>query len=122
MRAGEAITLDRGDVELPEGRVTVRNAKNGRSREVALHPSTVALDTYARVRDECCQHPNDPSFLVSNAGTRLHRGGLARVRPGCADAAALTESRSGAKSERPFAPAPARTLDLAPLRVGCCRC
>lgn len=75
MRGGEAIALDRGDVDLPERRLTVRRAKNGKSREVALHPSTAkALDAYARVRDECCPRPNDPSFLVSNAGTRLHRG------------------------------------------------
>ena len=75
MRVGEAIALDRSDVELPEGRLTVRRGKNGRSREVALHPSTVtALDAYARLRDELCPHPKDRSFLVSNAGTRLDYG------------------------------------------------
>jgi integrase len=63
MRIGEAVALDRGDVELPEGRLTVRHAKNGRSREVARHPSTVtALDAYARVRDELCARPKAPSF------------------------------------------------------------
>lgn len=75
MRIGEVIALDRGEVELPEGRLTVRHGKNGRSREVALHMSTVAaLDAYARVRDELCPHPKDPSFLVTNAGTRLYYG------------------------------------------------
>jgi integrase/recombinase XerD len=75
MRVGEAIALDRGDVELAEGRLTVRRDKNGKSREVALHPSSVrALDAYARVRDELCPHPKDPSFLISAAGARLHRG------------------------------------------------
>jgi integrase/recombinase XerD len=75
MRIGEAIALDRSDVELPEGRLTVRHAKNGRSREVALHRTTVtALDAYARVRDELCPRPKNPSFLISNAGTRLHKG------------------------------------------------
>jgi hypothetical protein len=64
-----------GDVELAEGRLTVRRDKNGKSREVALHPSTVrALDAYARACDELCPHPKDPSFLISAAGARLHRG------------------------------------------------
>jgi integrase/recombinase XerD len=75
MRIGEVIALDRGEVELAEGRLTVRHGKNGRSREVALHPSTVtALDAYARLRDELCPHPKDPSFLVTNVGTRLYYG------------------------------------------------
>ena len=75
MRIGEVIALDRGDVELPEGRLTVRRGKNGRSREVALHASTAtALDAYARLRDELCPHPKAPSFLVTNAGTRLDYG------------------------------------------------
>ncbi len=75
MRIGEAIALDRGDVELREGRLTVRRDKSGKSREIALHPSTVtALAGYARLRDELCPHPKDPSFLISAAGARLYRG------------------------------------------------
>jgi integrase/recombinase XerD len=74
MRIGEAITVDRLDVELPEGRLTVRHAKNGRSREIALHPSTVtALDRYARVRDELCPCPKAPSFLLTKTGQRLNK-------------------------------------------------
>lgn len=80
MRISEAIALDRYDVELPERRLTVRRAKNGRSREVPLHPSTVnALERYARVRDELCPRPKDPSFLISSAGGRLHRGAVWQV-------------------------------------------
>ncbi len=75
MRIGDAIALNRDDVELREQRLTVRHGKNGRSREVAIHPSTVAaLDAYDHVRDGLCPHPKDPSFLVSNAGTRLDYG------------------------------------------------
>jgi integrase/recombinase XerD len=75
MRIGEAVALDRSDVELPEHRLTVRHGKNGRSREVALHPSTVtALDGYARVRDELCPLPKDTTFLVTDTGGRLHKG------------------------------------------------
>jgi integrase len=72
MRVGEAIALDRADVELEAHRLTIRHAKGGKSREIPLHPSTVvALDSYARVRDERCPDPADPSFLLSTAGTRL---------------------------------------------------
>ena len=75
MRIGEVIGLDLSDVELPEARLTVRCAKNGRSREVPLHPTTAtALDAYAGVRDELCPRPRDPSFLVTDTGARLHKG------------------------------------------------
>jgi len=75
MRIGEAVGLDRDDVELSEGRLTVRHGKNGRSREIALHPSTVtALRSYARVRDELCPHPKAPSFLVTVTGMRMNKG------------------------------------------------
>jgi integrase/recombinase XerD len=75
MRVSEACGLDRSDVELPEGRLTVRHAKNGRSREIPLHPSTVAaLDCYARARDELCPHPQDPdAFFLSGWGGRPSR-------------------------------------------------
>lgn len=75
MRVSEACKLDRRDVELAEGRLTVRHAKNGRSREIPLHPSTVeALARYARTRDQLCPVPKDPdAFFVSGAGGRLHR-------------------------------------------------
>jgi len=75
MRVGEAINLDRPDVEMTQARLTVRRGKNGRSRELALHPSTVAaLDTYAGVRDRLCPHPTDPAFLLTSTGRRLHAG------------------------------------------------
>jgi integrase/recombinase XerD len=75
MRVSEACGLDRSDVELPEGRLTVRHAKNGRSREIPLHPSTVtALDRYDRAREELCPHPQDPAaFFLSGWGGRLSR-------------------------------------------------
>ena len=75
MRIGEVIGLDRDDVELSEGRLIVRRDKSGKSREIALHPSTVsALGAYARLRDELCPYPKDGSFLITPSGLRLHRG------------------------------------------------
>jgi integrase len=75
MRPGEAIRLDRADVDLGVGVVKVVASKFGKSREVPLHPSTVtALAGYARLRDELSPQPQAASFLVSAAGTRLvHR-------------------------------------------------
>ncbi|MDQ2896341.1 MAG: tyrosine-type recombinase/integrase [Actinomycetota bacterium] len=75
MRVSEACGLDRSDVELAEGRLTVRHAKNGRSREIPLHASTVeALTRYARARDELCPVPKDPAaFFLSGAGGRVRR-------------------------------------------------
>jgi integrase/recombinase XerD len=75
MRVSEACGLDRSDVELAEGRLTVRHAKNGRSREIPLHPSTVAaLNGYVRARDELCPVPKDPAaFFLSGGGGRLSR-------------------------------------------------
>jgi len=41
IRVGEAIALDRGDVDLAAGRLLVRYGKFGKTRELALHLSTV---------------------------------------------------------------------------------
>src|SRR5438552_2190515 len=72
LRIGEALRLDRDDVDLAEGALRVRDTKFGKSRDVPLHPSTVdALVAYARLRDQLCRRPVDPSFFVSTAGTRL---------------------------------------------------
>ena len=71
LRIGEALGLDRVDVDLADGVLTVRNAKFGKSREVLLHPSTVqALLEYAELRDRFCPQPPTPSFLLTTRGTR----------------------------------------------------
>lgn len=72
MRVGEAIGLDRPDVDLVQGVVTVRGAKHGKSRELPLHPSAAAaLRGYTRLRDRVCPQPTTPAALISPAGTRL---------------------------------------------------
>lgn len=88
LRIGEALRLDRGDVDLVAGVLRVRDTKFGKSREVPLHPSTIeALAAYARRRDRLCRRPVHPSFFVSTAGTRLmycnaHLAWLELVRRG----------------------------------------
>ena len=41
MRVGEAIRLDRSDIDLANRLLVVRDSKFGKSREVALHPTTI---------------------------------------------------------------------------------
>jgi integrase/recombinase XerD len=72
MRVGEAIRLDRPDLALPAGVVTIRNSKFGKSRELPLHPTTViALRDYLRIRDAHQHADVSDALLISAAGTRL---------------------------------------------------
>lgn len=72
IRVGEAIALDRGDVDLRAGLLLVRHGKFDKARELALHPSTVhALRRYRRLRDRTTPDTATPALLVSTAGTRL---------------------------------------------------
>jgi integrase len=72
MRVGEALRLDRGDVDLDEGLLVVRDSKFGKSREVPLHKSAVeALGSYAERRDELCPQASTDAFFLSATGTRV---------------------------------------------------
>jgi integrase len=72
MRAGEAIGLDRTDLDQGHGLLTVRGGKFGKSRQLPLHPATLgALGRYAELRDDRCPRPGTAAFFVSIAGTRL---------------------------------------------------
>jgi integrase/recombinase XerD len=72
MRLGEAIGLDRQDVNLEEGLLRVRQAKFNKSRWVPIHCTTrERLEQYRALRDKNFPHPQSPSFLVSEQGTRL---------------------------------------------------
>jgi integrase len=73
MRVGEALALQRDDVDDHAGVLVVRHSKFGKSRALPLHPTTTAaLRAYARERDRRLRHPRSPTFLLSRAGTRLH--------------------------------------------------
>ena len=77
MRLGEAIGLERDDVDLGAGVITVRQAKFDRSRLVPLHPTaTEALSRYAARRDRLCPRPRSTAFFLSGAGTRLERSSV----------------------------------------------
>ena len=58
LRVGEAIRLDRDDVDAEHQLLRIIKSKFGKSREVTLHESTMqALTTYGRLRDELCPRP-----------------------------------------------------------------
>ena len=72
MRVGEAIRLDRADLDFTRAVLTVRESKFGKSRLVPLHPATVqALRGYLRLRDRLHPRPGTAAVLISPAGTRL---------------------------------------------------
>jgi integrase/recombinase XerD len=80
IRLGEAIGLDRDDVDPRHGLLRIIDSKFGKSREVALHASAMdALDAYGRLREELCPRPSCDAFFVSTAGTRLFASCVHRV-------------------------------------------
>jgi integrase/recombinase XerD len=72
MRMSEPINLDRKDVDLKNGILTIRQTKFDKSRLVPVHITTRnKLREYARLRDKLCPKPKSPSFFISGRGTRL---------------------------------------------------
>jgi integrase len=72
MRLGEAIGLERRDVDLDQGLLKVRQAKFNKSRWVPIHLTTrKRLQQYRALRDKIFPYPQSPSFLLSEQGTRL---------------------------------------------------
>jgi len=70
LRIGEAIRLDRDDLDAQNGLLIVRTSKFGKSRGVALHSSTTAaLQIYTRLCDRAALR--SPSLFVSTRQTRL---------------------------------------------------
>jgi integrase/recombinase XerD len=75
MRIGEAIALDDEDVDRSAGILTVRAGKWGASRQLPLHPSTLAaLGDYRALRDRTWPTSRSDAFFVSAHGRRLHPG------------------------------------------------
>ena len=71
MRVSEAVNLDRPDVDLSRGIVTIRRTKFGKSRHVPVHASTVdALEQYVERRDRILPKPT-AAFFVSERGGRI---------------------------------------------------
>jgi integrase len=64
----------------PGRRPAYRAGKYGKTRQLALHPSTVtALSRYAALRDQLCPRPAASSFFVSTVGSPLLPAGVTRT-------------------------------------------
>jgi integrase/recombinase XerD len=66
MRLGEAVALDRSDVDLDTATLTIREGKLGKSRVVPIHSTTKdILRHYADRRDAILTGGSAPAFFVS---------------------------------------------------------
>lgn len=72
MRVGEAIRLDRDDLDTEEATLTIRGTKFGKTRLVPIHPSVVvALAAYDQARRHHLPKPSTSALFVSTNGNRL---------------------------------------------------
>jgi integrase len=72
LRPAEALALDRADVDLENGVLSIRQTKFGKSRFVPVSESTrAALVQYANKRDEIWPQRRTVAFFISGCGTRL---------------------------------------------------
>jgi integrase/recombinase XerD len=80
LRISELIALERRDVDLQEGMLTVRGTKFDKSRLVPLHVSTRdVLRRYARRRDAYLERQSAANFLVSERGRSLEASNVRRT-------------------------------------------
>jgi integrase len=71
MRIGEAIGLDRDDLDMGGGIVTIRKGKFGKARALPLHPTTVAVLQNYLLRADRPSPSGAPVLLSSSTGKRL---------------------------------------------------
>lgn len=72
MRIGEAIRLDQGDIDYRRGMLTVVESKFGKSRELAVDPTTTAaLRAYLARGDRAVPVEPTDAVFTSATGTRL---------------------------------------------------
>jgi len=72
MRVSEALALDREDVDLNQGILSIRRTKFGKSRLLPLHPSTtLALGRYRDERDRRVPLRACASFFISERGVPI---------------------------------------------------
>jgi integrase/recombinase XerD len=80
MRVGEAIALQRDDVDLGAGVIKIREGKFDRTRLVPLHPTvTETLRRYAAERDHLVRGLRSSAFFLSSTGTSLDRSRVSKT-------------------------------------------
>jgi integrase len=100
LRIGEAIKLDRADIDWTTGVLLIRESKFGKSRLVPVTTTTLrALADYADLRDQIQQRRRPPSFFVSRSRQRLCYAVVSQTFRGVID-------DSGIGSDAPRRPRP----------------
>jgi len=97
LRSGEALRLDRADVDLERGLLQIRRTKFRKDRLVPLHITTSRqLRSYALERDCAFPRTKSPAFFVSSRGRRLSPSTLST-------AFRQARARAGLDGDRPRA-------------------
>lgn len=72
MRISEPLALDRADVDLDQGALTIRDSKFGKSRWIPVHSTTRAmLQRYEELRNRLFPVALSTAFFLSERATRL---------------------------------------------------
>ena len=82
MRVGESVALERDDVDLAAGVITIREqtAKLERARLIPVHPTTItALERYLQTRHRLCPRPCTNRFFLSPRGGAWDRHQVTRA-------------------------------------------
>jgi site-specific recombinase XerD len=80
LRISEVLKLERPDVDLSEGILTIRQTKFGKTRLVPLHTSTRdVMADYARRRDRFVRSPSSPCFFLNDHGRRMEGSAVRRT-------------------------------------------
>jgi integrase len=80
LRSGEALRLDRADVDLTSGVLHIRKTKFRKDRLVPIHLTTLeALRDYVLQRNSVFSVPKDSAFFLSSRGNRLSSTGLCQA-------------------------------------------
>ena len=77
MRVGEALALDRDDLDATRGVLIVRSGKFGKARQLPLHETTLAaLSSYLACREEFSPKTDLEALFLNTRGRRLGYGYL----------------------------------------------
>jgi integrase len=95
LRSGEALRLDRADVDLTGGILHIRKTKFRKDRLVPTHLTTLkALRDYARQRNSIFPLPKDSAFFLSSRGNRLSSTGLQKAFAAACKIAGLDKGKT----------------------------
>ena len=80
LRISEVLKLERPDVDLCNGILTIRQTKFGKNRLVPIHDSTRdVMADYARRRDRFLRNASSPCFFLNDHGRRLDGSAVRRT-------------------------------------------